>query len=306
MIPKFDNFFLPCLQCLSNGNICTQEILRNYVIDYFKLSEAEVNTLIKSGKKTQVSDRVSWTVSYFLQAGLIDAPKRGTYKINNFGKKFLSEHKDGFDKSDLLKIHSFAEFASRKNDKSSCITQPSPIAEDNTDDKTPTDLIDDAFRQINSALAKDLLTKILEMSPAFFEKLVVELLVKMGYGGSFEDAASVTQYSHDEGIDGVIKEDKLGLDTIYIQAKRWNKGPIGRKDIQAFVGALDMKRASKGVFITTSTFTESARKCAKEVQSKIVLIDGEQLCKYMIEYNLGVSSRQIYEIKQIDSDYFEE
>lgn len=175
-----------------------------------------------------------------------------------------------------------------------------------TDDKTPTDLIDDAFRQINSALAKDLLTKILEMSPSFFEKLVVELLVKMGYGGSFEDAASVTQYSHDEGIDGVIKEDKLGLDTIYIQAKRWDKGTVGRKEIQAFVGAINMKHASKGVFITTSTFTEEAKKCVKDVQSKIVLIDGEQLCKYMIEYNLGVSSRQVYEIKQIDSDYFEE
>ncbi|MBR5822670.1 MAG: restriction endonuclease [Paludibacteraceae bacterium] len=136
--------------------------------------------------------------------------------------------------------------------------------------------------------------------------MVVELLVKMGYGGSFEDAASVTQYSHDEGIDGVIKEDKLGLDTIYIQAKRWDKGTIGSKEVQAFVGAIDMKHASKGVFITTSSFTDGAIKCAKTVKSKIVLIDGEQLCKYMIEYNLGVSTRQTYEIKQIDRDYFEE
>jgi restriction system protein len=233
---------------------------------------------------------------------LIDTPKRGTYKINDFGKKFLSKHKEGFNKKDLLQIPSFANFATRKTDKQiNAIT-----TNNNTDDRTPTDFIDDAFRQINSALGKDLLTKILEMSPLFFEKLVVELLVKMGYGGSFEDAASVTQYSHDEGIDGVIKEDKLGLDTIYIKAKRWDKGSVGSKDIQAFVGAIEMKRASKGVFITTSTFTDAARKCAKEVQSKIVLIDGEQLCKYMIEYNLGVSSHQIYEIKKIDSDYFEE
>lgn len=306
MIPKFDYFFLPCLQCLSDGNIHTQESLRNYVIDYFKLSAEEAGALIKSGKKTQVSDRVSWTVSYFLQAGFVDSPKRGTYKINDFGKRFLSEHKSGFDKTDLLQIPSFAKFATRRTDKPANNIKHSSIDEDKSDDRTPTDLIDDAFRQINRALAKDLLTKILEMTPSFFEKLVVELLVKMGYGGSFEDAASVTQYSHDEGIDGVIKEDKLGLDTIYIQAKRWDKGSIGSKDIQAFVGALDMKRASKGVFITTSTFTEAARKCANEVQSKIVLIDGEQLCKYMIEYNLGVSTRQVYEIKQIDSDYFEE
>lgn len=306
MIPKFDNFFLPCLLCLSDGNVHTQESLRNYVINYFKLSATEANTLIKSGKKTQVSDRVSWTVSYFLQAGFVDSPKRGTYRINEFGKSFLLEHKGGFDKTDLLQIPSFEKFATRRTEKPESRIKPFSVIERKSDDRTPTDLIDDAFRQINSALAKDLLTKILEMSPSFFEKLVVELLVKMGYGGSFEDAASVTQYSHDEGIDGVIKEDKLGLDTIYIQAKRWDKGSVGRKEIQAFVGAINMKHASKGVFITTSTFTEEAKKCVKDVQSKIVLIDGEQLCKYMIEYNLGVSSRQVYEIKQIDSDYFEE
>ena len=306
MIPKFDNFFLPCLQCLNDENIHSQESLRNYVINYFKLTAAEAGALIKSGKKTQVSDRVSWTVSYFLQAGFVDSPKRGTYRINEFGKSFLLAHKDGFDKTDLLQIPSFAKFATRRTDKPENNIKKSLVVEGKTDDRTPTDLIDDAFRQINSALAKDLLTKILEMSPSFFEKLVVELLVKMGYGGSFEDAASVTQYSHDEGIDGVIKEDKLGLDTIYIQAKRWDKGTVGRKEIQAFVGAINMKHASKCVFITTSTFTEEAKKCVKDVQSKIVLIDGEQLCKYMIEYNLGVSSRQVYEIKQIDSDYFEE
>ena len=253
-----------------------------------------------------VADRVQWTTSYFIQAGLIDTPKRGNYVISDLGRKFLLEHKGGFDKVDLMQIPSFARFVAGRGTKPKVIVQPSTVFNNQVEESTPTDIIDDAFRQINSALAKDLLTKILEMSPSFFEKLVVELLVKMGYGGSFEDAASVTQYSHDEGIDGVIKEDKLGLDTIYIQAKRWDKGTVGRKEIQAFVGAINMKHASKGVFITTSTFTDEAKKCAKEVQSKIVLIDGEQLCKYMIEYNLGVSPRQVYEIKQIDSDYFEE
>ncbi|MBR5334055.1 MAG: restriction endonuclease [Alistipes sp.] len=304
MIPKFEDFFLPCLKCLSDGAIYTQELLRKYVIDYFKMSEADAKALIKSGKKTQVYDRVSWTVSYFLQAGLIEAPKRGTYKITSFGVKFLNEHESGFDKANLYEIPSFAKFASGKSVKPvvKVKTEETGLAEDST----PTDIIEDAHRQINNALAKDLLSKILEMSPAFFEKLVVELLVKMGYGGSFEDAASVTQYSHDEGIDGVIKEDKLGLDTIYIQAKRWDKGSVGSKDIQAFVGAIEMKHASKGVFITTSYFTDAAIKCAKDVKSKIVLIDGEQLCKYMIEYNLGVATRQVYEIKQIDRDYFDE
>ena len=183
MVPKFDEFFLPCLMCLSDGNIHTQELLRKYVIDYFRMSEADSNALIKSGKKTQVSDRVSWTISYFLQAGFVDSPKRGTYRINEFGKSFLLAHKDGFDKTDLLQIPSFAKFATRRTDKPENNIKKSLVVEEKTDDRTPTDLIDDAFRQINRALAKDLLTKILEMSPSFFEKLVVELLVKMGYGG---------------------------------------------------------------------------------------------------------------------------
>ena len=306
MVPKFEEFFLPCLKCLNSENIYTQKLLQQYVIDYFKLTEKDINSLIRSGKKTQVADRVSWTVSYFLQAGLIDTPKRGNYKINAFGKSFLSEHKNGFGKKDLLQIPAFATFAHKKNDKEDKPNDTIIDSSINVIESTPTDLIDDAYSQINKALAKELLSKILEMSPAFFEKLVVELLVKMGYGGSFEDAASVTQYSRDEGIDGVIKEDKLGLDTIYIQAKRWDKGSVGSKEIQAFVGAIDMKHASKGVFITTSTFTEDAKKCAKQVKSKIVLIDGEQLCKFMIEYNLGVAVRQTYEIKQIDRDYFDE
>lgn len=306
MIPKFEEFFFPCLKCLSSGEIYTQKLLRDYIINYFQLSEKDINTLIKSGKKTQVADRISWTVSYFLQANLIDAPKRGSYKITDFGREFLLEHKDGFDKTDLLQIPDFADFVTGKKNKTSAEPLSLESADKSTMGSTPTDLIDDAYSQIINALSKELLSKILEMPPAFFEKLVVELLVKMGYGGSFEDAASVTRYSHDEGIDGVIKEDKLGLDTIYVQAKRWDKGSIGSKEVQAFVGAIDMKHASKGVFITTSSFTDGAIKCAKTVKSKIVLIDGEQLCKYMIEYNLGVSTRQVYEIKQLDRDYFEE
>ena len=305
MVPKFEEFFFPCLKCLSDNKIYTQELLRNYVINYFNLSQSDVNTLIRIGKKTQVADRVSWTISYFMQAGLVENPKRGTYKISELGVNFLKVHNNGFDKSDLLAIPSFATFATSRTGRTKEVKNVSHVKDD-VEESTPTDLIDNAYHQINDALAKDLLSKVLEMTPAFFEKLVVELLVKMGYGGSFEDAASVTQYSHDEGIDGVIKEDKLGLDTIYIQAKRWDKGSVGSKDIQAFVGAIDMKHASKGVFITTSSFTEGAKRCAKEVKSKIVLIDGEQLCRYMIEYNLGVSARQVYEIKQIDRDYFEE
>lgn len=304
MVPKFEDFFLPCLKCLSDGSVYTQERLREYIINYFRLSEEDVNALIKSGKKTQIADRVSWTISYFMQAGLVDTPKRGNYKISNWGEKFLSEHEDGFNKNDLLRIPSFASFALRKDTDSG--TDSKKCLHTASKEDTPTDIIADAYSQINTSLAQDLLSKVLEMSPMFFERLVVELLVKMGYGGSFEDAASVTQYSRDDGVDGVIKEDKLGFDTIYIQAKRYDKKTqVGSKHIRDFIGALNIKHASKGVFITTSTFSDNAKNSVKGIEAKIVLIDGEQLCKYMIEYNLGVAVRQIYEIKQLDNDYFD-
>ncbi len=245
-------------------------------------------------------------MSYFMQAGLIDTPKRGNYRINKLGKRFLLEHENGFNKNDLLQIPSFANFATRKDGD---VRNNIPPKHSNTVQKedTPTDIIADAYSQINNSLAQDLLSKVLELSPVFFERLVVELLVKMGYGGSFEDAASVTQYSRDDGVDGVIKEDKLRFDTIYIQAKRYDRtNVVGSKDIRDFIGALNIKHASKGVFITTSTFSDNAKKNVRTIDPKIVLIDGEQLCKYMIEYNLGVSTRQVYEIKQLDNDYFTE
>ena len=235
-------------------------MLRKYIIDYFHLSDSDVNTLIKSGKKTQVADRVSWTVSYFLQAGLIDAPKRGHYTINKAGLSFLAEHKNGFNKGDLLQIPSFSAFATPKIKEDKNLTQKdlNPSAQE---ESTPTDLIVDAHRQINETLAKDLLSKIMESSPEFFERLVVELLVKMGYGGSFEDAARVTQY---DGIDGVIKEDKLGFDTIYIQAKRWSEN-IGSIEIRHFIGTLNIKHASKGVFITTSKFSDKVKQSVESI-----------------------------------------
>lgn len=166
--------------------------------------------------------------------------------------------------------------------------------------------MDDAYNEISESLIDDLLNAIKKQTPQFFERLVIKLLVAMGYGGSFKDAARVTQYSHDEGIDGIIKEDKLGLDSVYIQAKRYDNGTIGRKEIQSFVGALSGKGATKGIFLTTSTYTKEAIEYTPAPNIKIILIDGKQLCKYMIEYNIGVSTRQVYEIKRIDSDFFEE
>lgn len=177
--------------------------------------------------------------------------------------------------------------------------------EDTTDNKTPEEQVEAGYQSIKNSLKQELLEKLKLVHPAFFEKIVVELLVKMGYGGTIAEAGKATKYSNDEGIDGIIKEDKLGLDVIYIQAKRW-EGIVSRPEIQKFVGALAGQRAKKGVFITTSGFSKEAISYASQMDAKIVLIDGEQLAQYMIDYNLGVSIQNTYEIKRIDSDYFEE
>jgi restriction system protein len=172
--------------------------------------------------------------------------------------------------------------------------------------KTPEEILDASYQKIRSALAQELLLKIKASPPVFFERLVVELLVKMGYGGSLKDAGKATRLTNDEGIDGIIKEDKLGLDFIYIQAKRWNQQPVGRPDIQSFVGALDGQRANKGIFITTSRFADTALEYVKTITKKVILIDGEELANYMIDYGLGVSTFATYDLKKVDHDYFGE
>lgn len=301
MIPKFEDFFYPCLLCLSDGNIHTQKTLRQYVIDYFHLTEEDINTPIKSGKKTQLYDKVQWTTSYFMQAKIIETPERGKYKITQKGRDFLLKHSTGFNKRDLCEIPEFLTFSTGKVKEKNVdiIPQEKEII-------TPTDSIEEAYNQINGALADEILAKILEMTPIFFEKLVVELLVKMGYGGELSDSGIVTKPTKDDGIDGIIKEDKLGLDKILIQAKRYSlDNPVGRPAIQQFVGAITGQGATKGVFFTTSSFTKEALNYNPR-GVKLVLIDGRTLASYMIEYNVGVSISKVYEIKRLDSDYFEE
>lgn len=303
MVPKFEDFFFPCLLCLSDGNIHNQITLRKYVIDYFQLSEDDQKVLIKSGKKTQVHDKVQWTTSYFMQAKIVETPKRGNYKITQRGINFLAKHPNGFGKKDLCEIPEFNVFAAGKPKETNEIV----IKPESREIVTPTETIEDAYTQINDALADEIISKIMEMSPVFFEKLVVELLVKMGYGGEFANSGIVTKPTKDDGIDGIIKEDKLGLDRILIQAKRYSSDNIvGRPAIQQFVGAITGQSASKGVFFTTSSFSKDALSYKPGSGVKLVLIDGKTLASYMIEYNVGVSICKVYEIKRLDSDYFEE
>lgn len=302
MVPLFEEFLYPFLKALKDGDVTSKE-MKEYIIKHFSLSEADCALMTKNGTSTQVTDRINWTRQYLRRALFIDIPKRGVYRITQRGKEYLESHTT-LHKADLVQYPEFAAYAIGgviNTSHSSTTTTSVP----STSSMTPTDQLEDAYQTINKDLAADLLQKVMDQTPKFFEQLVVDLLVKMGYGGSFADSAKVTQLSNDEGIDGIIYEDKLGLDKIYIQAKRWSN-QVGRPVIQQFAGALVGQNATKGVFITTSTYSKEARQYVCGLHQKIVLIDGQELANFMIEYNVGVSTKKTYEVKRIDTDYFEE
>lgn len=304
-LPKFQDFLYPFLKKLEDGKEVSSKEMKSFLIEHFNLSEDDCSLKTKSGKTVQFEDRFSWTRQWLRRALLIVLPQRGIYRITDRGKDYLKNH-TSLKESDLLQYPEYAEFAGKlpKESTTSKVKQPSI---DDVSSKTPTEELENAYATILKDLAVDLLQKVLEQTPQRFEQIVVDLLLAMGYGGSLDDAGMVTKASHDDGIDGIIKEDKLGLDKIYIQAKRYAKDNIiGKPIIHAFAGALDEKKANKGVFITTSSFSSEARKFAEEKASKkIVLIDGKELARYMIEYNVGVSTRRTFIIKRIDTDYFD-
>lgn len=303
-LPVFEDFLYPFLLA-TNGKDMTISEMRQYIIDYFHLTDEDCNLRTKSGNTTQVVDRLNWVRQYLRRALMIELPQRGVYRITQRGKDYLANHKS-LKKQDLMQFPEFASYATGTNTVN--VSSESTSQQDGVkDDLTPTEQLEQAYHSIIDDLAADLLQKTLEQSPYFFEHLVVDLLVKMGYGGSFANSAQVTQYVHDDGIDGIIYEDKLGLDKIYIQAKRYKlDNTVGKPQIQQFSGALDEQKATKGVFITTSSYSKEAKLYVEKLNKKIVLIDGQELARYMIEYNVGVSTKQVYEIKRIDSDYFEE
>ena len=300
MVPKFKCFILPCLKLLSDGQPHTLKELTESIANYLNLSEEDREERTKKGSVTKLYDRTKWSGTYLRKARLADSIGRGRYVITERGRNLLSKNPKYIDHGVLLQYSEFVDFAQKKNDKKPG-DDPTLIAEYET---TPFELMETSYKDLRDELVNDLLAEIKSQSPQFFEQLVLKLLVAMGYGGSFEDAANVTRFSHDEGIDGIIKEDRLGLDNIFIQAKRYDSGSVGRKEIQSFVGALSGKGASKGIFITTSKFTKEASTYRPASHIKIVLIDGEQLANYMIDYNIGVSIRQTFEIKGVDRDFF--
>lgn len=302
MVPTFEEFLYPFLLTLKDGEQMSHKEVKEKLIAHFNISDADAALTTKGGKTTQVSDRIGWCRQYFRRAKFIEIPQRGIWKITDRGLDYLNNH-TSLTINDLLQYDEFAEFAHRTPTTTTATTSTtSSIASLGI---TPTEVLEDAYTSINESLSDELLSMIMNQSANFFEKLVVDLLVSMGYGGNYEDAAQVTQTSRDGGVDGVIKEDKLGLDKIYVQAKRWSK-TIGAPIIQQFSGALDGVRASKGVFITTSSYSKTAKDFVKNSPKKIVLIDGKQLTSLMIEYNLGVNVKKAYVVKRIDTEYFDE
>lgn len=294
-IPDYQSIMLLFLKRVSDKQEhFIRELTEQLAID-FNLSDEELSELLPSGQQGIFRNRVGWSRTYLKKAGLIEYTKRGYFRITGRGFDVLKEKPKKIDVKFLQQYPEFKEFqAAHKKERQEVSSN------------TPAELIEATYQSIRNEVAEELLEKVKSLSPSFFENLVVELLVNMGYGGSRREAGRAIGKSGDEGIDGVINEDKLGLDVIYIQAKRWDKGIIGRPEIQKFVGALQGKRAKKGVFITTSDFSKDALEYAEKVESKIILINGSQLAELMIDNNIGVTPVSSYEIKRVDTDYFTE
>lgn len=303
-IPDYQTIMLPLLQLLSDKREYVLKDAVSILGKKFKLTDDELSELLPSGQSLLFANRVGWARTYLKKAGLLAAPKRGVLRITDRGLKTLSEKPNRID-NNLLK--QFPEFLEFQNIGKEGIVAPKQDESSQTEKQTPEETIDLAYQSIRQTLAQELIDTVRGLTPSFFERLVVDLLVNMGYGGSIKDAGKAIGKTGDEGIDGTIKEDKLGLDIIYIQAKRWQAGNVvGRPELHKFVGALAGQGAKKGIFITTSTFSKDAINYAPKNETKIVLIDGVQLAQLMIDYNLGVSVQRSYEIKRLDNDYFEE
>ena len=302
MIPDYQSIMLPLLEYISDGQEYKMRNVTDELAIKFGVTEEEQKELLPSGVAPVFYNRTAWAKTYLKKAGLIDSPKQGIVIISKRGLDVLKKKPKSINVKFLKQFSEFLEFQTAKHeDKIETETNEEQSSQ------TPEELLETAYQKIRKSLAFELINKVVELSPAFFEKLVVELLVKMGYGGSIKDAGKAMGKSGDEGIDGTIKEDKLGLDIIYIQAKRWKPGNVvGRPELQKFVGALAGQGAKKGIFITTSNFTKEAIEYTPRNETKIVLIDGQQLAQFMIDYNLGCTSQQTYEVKKIDSDYFGE
>jgi len=299
-IPDFQSFFKPILDIASDGMEHSIGEVREQIARLMGITPDERSEKLPSGTQTKFDNRVAWAKSYFIQACVLESTRRAHFRITQRG---LELHREGLQRIDVHILNRFPEFvdfhtAERRHSGEDQEAASLLLT-------TPEETLQKAYQGIRNQLASDLINHVKSNSPEFFEQLVVKLMVAMGYGGSIEDAGQAIGHTGDEGIDGIIKEDRLGLDVIYIQAKKW-EGTVGRPEIQRFVGALHGKRAKKGVFITTGRFSDDARSYVGTIDPRVILIDYKALANYMIDFNLGVASSSTYEIKRIDSDFFAE
>lgn len=299
-VPDFQSFFKPLLEIAADGKEHSMKEAKELIAQKMNLSEEDIKELLPSGTQTKYDNRIAWAKSYFVQAKVLEAPRRAYFRITERGLELLNK---GCERIDVKILNQYPEFVEFHTVKSAPEIQPEQ--QEALQLETPEETLQKAYQNIRGDLVAEILHKIKGNSPQFFERLVVDIMVSLGYGGSRVDAGKSIGQSGDEGIDGIIKEDRLGLDVIYLQAKRWD-GTVGRPEIQKFVGALHGKRAKKGVFITTGRFSDDAVKYVESIDPKVILIDGRTLSDLMIDYNLGTATTAKYEIKRIDSDYFTE
>jgi restriction system protein len=300
-IPDYQTIMLPLLKLAGDKQEHSQWQAIDTLANQFNLTNEERRELLSSGHQAIFNNRVGWARTYMKKAGLLKLPRRGFHRITDRGLEVLKRNPPRIDVKFLFQFQEFREFKAFKKEK----TTAQEEVEEEQQGKTPEEVLGSAYQNLRDSLASDLLQQIKASPPSLFENIVVDLLVKMGYGGSRKDAGQAIGKTGDEGIDGIIKEDPLGLDIIYIQAKKWENA-VSRPEIQKFAGALQGKRARKGIFITTSNYTREACDFASSIDTKIVLIDGDQLAQLMIDHNIGVSPSAMYETKRVDLDYFTE
>lgn len=305
-IPDYQSIMLPLLQIAVDGETHQFRATVEALAQHFRLTETERRELLPSGKQSTFDNRVGWARTYMTKAGLLESPKRGLFRITDQGRRVLQQNPPVLNVQFLEQFEEFRQFRALRRDRlppASTIGESVSLTE--PAEQTPEESLETAYQTLRESLAGEILQTVKKCSPEFFEQLVVDLLVRMGYGGSRREAGQAIGRSGDEGIDGIIKEDRLGLDIIYVQAKRW-EGVVGRPEVQKFAGALQGQRARKGIFITTSAFSREASDYAKQIETKIILVDGSTLAEYMIDHSVGVTSEAVYELKRIDFDYFSE
>ena len=296
-LPDYQSIMLPLLELAADNQIRRVHDAVDLLARQFRLTDEEKREVIPSGRVSRFHNNVTWARTYLKKAGLLEDPKRGEFRITERGSQVLAGKHESIGVRFLEQFDEFREFKTARR-----TPRPDTGKLDLPDD-TPEEALQAAYQTLRNSVASDLLDQVRRSSPAFFERLVVDVLVAMGYGGSRREAGEAIGHAGDEGIDGIIKEDRLGLDIIYIQAKRW-ENTVGRPEVQRFAGALQGRRARKGVFITTSSFSREARDYAANIDTKVILIAGTRLTELMIDYGVGVTTDATYEVKRIDADYF--